>query len=181
MKFKYKPLLVLLIIVPILSACVNNLSFDDINLQTEPIFNTPLVSFELDQLDFYDIDNSVEIETVTDITNIEFFESSTFQNDLLRFDLIVQVSKNFERIFTIKIDFLDENDNTAFSVPLMVFEQTRTLLDARTNIDVSDFPGILDTSKVKVSIRIVPGAAAVDPDIEKKFGFKSVGVFYFRL
>ena len=51
MKLKYKPL-VLLFIVTFLSSCVNNLDFDQINLDHTPIINAPLVFFEATQNDF---------------------------------------------------------------------------------------------------------------------------------
>lgn len=181
MKFKYKSL-VLLFIATLLSGCLNNIDFDQVNLDIEPVINVPLVSFELDQLDFFDVDNSIEIETVTDISDLEIFESSTFQNDLLRFDAIFQMSKDFERIFTVNIDFLDVNDNITFSTATMVLLNTRTRLDARVNINVSEFPLILNTSKVRIRIRLIPGVSTIiDPDVARKFEFKSVGVFYLRL
>ena len=180
MKFKYKSL-VLLFIATLLSGCLNNIDFDQVNLDIEPIINTPLVSFELDQLDFYDVDNSIEIETVTDISGLEIFESSTFQNDLIRFDATFEISKNFQRVFNVNVDFLDVNDNITFSTDTYALGVNLDILISRINLDVNDFPDILNTSKVRIRVRLLPSTVTIDPDVTRKFEFRSSGVFYLRL
>jgi hypothetical protein len=180
MKFKYKSL-VLLFIATLLSGCLNNISFDDVNLDVEPILNVPLVSLELDQLDFFDVDNSIEITTVADITDLEIFKSSTFQNDLLRIDFTLQISKNFERTFIAEVDFLDVNDNVTYSPDIVIIQENQDIVEVEPIAIVSQTPEILNTVKLRVTIRLTPGTNTIDPDIAKKFKFKSAGLFYLRL
>jgi len=75
MRIRYTPLIILFIL-PLFNSCLDNADFDQINFDIEPIVEVPLVFFELNQLDFLDDTGTVEIQTVTDLTDIDFFESS---------------------------------------------------------------------------------------------------------
>jgi hypothetical protein len=100
---------------------------------------------------------------------------------LIRFDAIFQISKDFQRIFNVNVDFLDVNDNITFSTATLFLGAGQSVLDARVNINVSEFPLILNTTKVRIRVKLIPAVATIDPDVAQKIDFKSVGVFYLRL
>ena len=81
MRFKCNPL-ILLLLLPLFSSCVNNADFDQINLDVEPRVVFPLVFFELNQLDFIDDVTNAELTFVSDVTDVEVFQSSTIRDNL---------------------------------------------------------------------------------------------------
>ena len=177
MKFKFKPL-ILFLIVPFFFSCTDNLDFDQINLDIEPIFDTPLVFFELDQNDFFDEDNGVEIQVVTDITDLTVLESSTVRENLGRVDLFFEVSNQFDRFFRVEVDFLDTNDNITFSFDPLFIRPGQTDFSLNQNVIISDNPNFLNSSRVRVTVNLSPSGVILDPDIPRIFRFKSAGRFY---
>lgn len=177
MRFKLHPL-ILLVILPFFNSCINNADFDQINVDVEPILEFPLVFFELDQLDFLDDTGTIEIAAVTDVTDIDVFTSSTVRDNLGRVDLIFQIRNRFERGFQVEVDFLDANDNVTYSFQNISVPDGLNFVEIRENIVVSQNPNILGTTKVRVIINLTASSVQLDPDIERSFEFRSVGVFY---
>lgn len=180
MRFKVKPL-ILLAIFSLFNSCINNADFDQINLDIEPIMNIPMVYFELDQLDFFDIDNNQEIEFRTDITDLDIFQSSTVRSNLYRLDLNYNIEKDFIRTVTFFVDFLDDNDNITFSFVPIGLNPAINDISATQVLDTEANPQIFATTKVRVTVRLSPGTAQLDPDVERFIKFRSLGVFYLRI
>ena len=86
MKLKH-PILIFLLIQAFLLSCVNNADFDQINIDAEPVFDVPLIFFELDQLDFINDTDGTEILTVSDTTDLEIFQSSAVRDNLVRLEI----------------------------------------------------------------------------------------------
>jgi len=181
MRFKLKPL-ILLTILSLFSSCVNNADFNQINLDIEPVMNVPLVYFELDQLDFFDIDTNTEIEFRTDVTDFDVFQSSTIRSNLYRFVLEYTIEKDFDdRGITFFVDFLDVNDNITFSFdPIALNPGVNELIEAEI-LDADLNPQIFNTTKARVTVRLGPGSAPLDPDEERFIKFRSTGLFYLRI
>jgi len=177
MRFKLKPL-ILLFILPFFISCVDNADFDQINLDIDPIINTPLVYFELDQLDFLE-DTGAERITVSDITDVDIFQSTTIRDNLERMDLIINIRKDFPRGFRVDVTLLDDNLNPTYEFGDILFSSTTTEVDFRENVDVIANPGVLNTTKMLVELSLLgTSGTPIDADVEWELEFRSVGVFY---
>ena len=86
MKFKLVPLQILFCVALFIS-CSDNLNFDNTNLVLEPVVNTPIVYFELNQNNFLDEFNQ-EISVVSDITVFRILETTILKFYTLRKNLI---------------------------------------------------------------------------------------------
>ena len=179
MRFKCNPL-ILLLLLPLFSSCVNNADFDQINLDIEPRVITPLVFFELNQLDFIDDVTNAELAFVSDVTDVEIFQSSTVRDNLFRIDLKYEVRKNFNRGFIFNMLFLDDNDNVTFNFEPIGIPSGLSAVDFSQVVDTGANPQIFNTTKIQVTISITAGAP-LDPDVEETLSFKSTGQFYLRL
>lgn len=177
MRFKLKPL-ILLFILPLFISCVDNADFDQINLDLDPVVNAPLVYFELDQLDFLE-DTGAEILSVSDITDIDVFQTSTVRNNLERFDLVINIQKDFPRGFRIKVTLMDDNLNPLYEFGDILFSSTREEVDFRENVDVLGNPAVLNTTKMLVELELLgTSGTPITSDVEWEIEFRSVGVFY---
>ncbi len=180
MRKRYTPF-ILLFILPLFNSCVVNADFDQINLDIEPEFSTPLVYFELNQLDFLDDTGTIEIESISDLTDLEIFQSTTVRDNLIRVDFQFEIRNTFDRRFVAEMELLSANDDVVFAFnPLFVQESEQTFF-SRQEIIISENPNILNTRKARVKITLVPVSTSLDPDVERKLEFRSTGEFFLRL
>ena len=74
-----------------LISCTDNLNFDEINLNVEPVLTAPLIYFDLDQNDFFDYTSDTEIPLITDASDFRVFKSSAIRNDVFKVVLILKL------------------------------------------------------------------------------------------
>ncbi len=177
MKFKYNPLLILLFTV-LLSSCVNNLKFDQIELDIDPVSEFPLVFFELNQNDFFDVTTSTEVDIFAGISDIEVLESSVIRDNLLRADLRFEVVNRFDRNFTVDVEFLDTNNMVTFTFDRLFIAPGATNFSAIQNVIIADTPAFLNSSQIRVTVRLTPSTTILDPNIPRTFDFKSAATLY---
>ena len=179
MKLK-PPILIFLLIQAFLLSCVNNADFDQINIDAEPVFDVPLIFFELDQLDFINDTDGTEILTVSDITDLEIFHSSAVRDNLVRLEIRYDIVKNFNREFNFTIKLLNGNGNNVYEFSPAVMSEVQDTLQLTEVINVSTYPEVLNTRKTSVTVSITPSPNALDPDVQQKLRFRSIGRCYFR-
>lgn len=178
---KLTPLvLILLLIQSFLLSCVNNADFDQINIDAEPEFDVPLIFFELDQLDFINDTDGTENLTISDITDLEVFQSSAVQDNLVRIEIRYDIVKNFNREFNFTIKLLNGNGNSIYEFSPAVMSKTQETLQLTEVIKVSTHPEVLNTRKTSVTVSITPSPNALDPDVQQILRFRSIGRCYFR-
>ena len=161
-----------------LISCTDNLNFDEINLNVDPVITAPLVYFELDQNDFFDEDNSVEITTVADISDFTTLQSSVVQDNLTQAVFNVEVENRFDRSFRIEVDLLDDNNNITYSFTDYVIAAGNLNYTSTTRIYPQSSPGFLNSTRINVVVSILSSPNQLDPDIPKTIKFKSAGIYY---
>ena len=177
MKFTSKPL-VLLFMLAFLSSCVDNLDFDQVDLDIDPIFTSPLVFLELDQNDFFDADNSVEITTVADISDFTTLQSSVVQDNLTQAVLNIEAENRFDRSFLIEVDLLDDDNNVTYSFADYLITANDLNYTATTRIFPQSTPDFLNSTRMNIVVTILPSSNQLDPNIPKTLNFKSAGIYY---
>ena len=100
-----------------LISCTDNLNFDEINLNVEPVLTAPLIYFDLDQNDFFDYTSDTEIPLITDASDFRVFKSSAIRNDVFKVVFDFEIENRFDRSFEINIVFYDGNDNITRTIP----------------------------------------------------------------
>ena len=177
MKFTSKPL-VLLFMLAFLSSCVDNLDFDQVDLDIDPIFTSPLVFLELDQNDFFDADNSVEITTVADISDFTTLQSSVVQDNLTQAVFNIEAENRFDRSFLIEVDLLDDDNNVTYSFADYLITANDLNYTATTRIFPQSTPDFLNSTRMNIVVTILPSSNQLDPNIPKTLKFKSAGIYY---
>jgi hypothetical protein len=181
MRLKRNPLL-LLFLLPFLNSCISNADFDQLDLNAEPIVSFPLVFFELNQLDFLDETGTIELEAASDVSDLDFFESDTFREDLLRADFLFEVKNSFNRSFFINIELLDINNNPTYTFNQIALQPLMPdFVEFRENIIIADHPNVVNTRRVKVTAILTTGSTILDPDVAQRLEFKSSGIFYLKI
>ena len=102
LKLKLIPLKIIICIAFFIS-CTDNLNFDNINLDIEPEYTSPLVFFKLDQRDFLD-ENNQEISVVSDITDFRVLDNAVLKENLVELAIDFEIENGFNRSFL--VDFI---------------------------------------------------------------------------
>jgi len=161
-----------------LSSCVDNLDFDQVDLDIAPIFTSPLVFLELDQNDFFDADNSVEITTVADISDFTTLQSSVVQDNLTQAVFNIEAENRFDRSFLIEVDLLDDDNNVTYSFADYLITANDLNYTATTRIFPQSTPDFLNSTRMNIVVTILPSSNQLDPNIPKTLKFKSAGIYY---
>ena len=158
-------------------SCTDNLTFDQISLDIEPIVNVPIAYFELDQNDFFD-DDDIEITSITDTAVFRVLESTTVQENLIKAVIDFEIINRFDRSFVVIIDFLDSNGVITHSISDLNIAVGDLNYSATRTIIVENSPEFLNSRKVRVKINLFPSPNVLDPTISKTLVFRSAGTFY---
>ena len=180
MKFKFTSLVILFTTIFLFSSCTDELDFNQ-EFQLEPIVELPLAFSELNQNDFFDEVNLVEIISITDVVDFTLFESSTARNNLTRIDVLLEASNEFDRVFIISVDFLDVNDNITHSLTDIVIRSGDRAFSSTQQIPIRTNQIFLNSRKIRYTINLLPTTSTLDPNIPRVFEFKSAGTFYFNI
>lgn len=160
-------------------SCTDNLNFDNINLDLEPIVSSPIVYFELNQNNFID-ENDQEISVVSDITVFRILETTIFKENLVELKIDFEVENGFNRMFIVKIIFLDDDDNITHTVDEFTIEAGDLNYTATRTILIESTPEFLNSTRFRADVILPPSSTNLNPAIEKVFKFRSSGTFYLR-
>ncbi len=162
-------------------ACVDNLDFDQIEYSATPIYNAPIISFDLTQNNFIDVTTNTDIPIVSDEADFTYLDSSLIRDNLEKVELNFEVNNQFDnRVFSLFIEFLDENNNATHPVINFVVQPNQLLVPPIETILIANNSDFLRTKRVRVRIEMSTGSTPLSPTIIQNLSFKSAGTFYVR-
>ena len=164
-----------------LISCTDNLNYDEINLNVDPILTAPLIYFELNQDDFYNSTTATEIPMITDTSDFRVFKSSAIRNDLIKAVFDFEIENRFDRSFEVNIVFFDGNDNITRTIPSFNIGAQDLNYVASDSIDVAASSIFLTSRKVSVEVKLNPSSTQIDPNIYQLIKFKSTGTFHLSI
>ena len=164
-----------------LISCTDNLNFDEINLNVDPILTAPLIYFELNQDDFYNSTTATEIPLITDTSDFRVFKSSAIRNDVFKVVFDFEIENRFDRSFEVNIVFFDGNDNITRTIPSFNIGAQDLNYVASDSIDVAASSIFLTSRKVSVEVKLNPSSTQIDPNIYQIIKFKSTGTFHLSI
>jgi len=164
-----------------LISCTDNLNFDEINLNVDPILTAHLIYFELNQDDFYNSTTATEIPLITDTSDFRVFKSSAIRNDVFKVVFDFEIENRFDRSFEVNIVFFDGNDNITRTIPSFNIGAQDLNYVASDSIDVAASSIFLTSRKVSVEVKLNPSSTQIDPNIYQLIKFKSTGTFHLSI
>ena len=181
-KLKSTPMFSIFILM--LSSCFKHVDFNQIeDFSAKPIFESSLVYFTLNQIDFFDVVNSVEVVApIDDTSGFTILKSKFVKDNLIETELNFEVNNQFDRRFTVNITFLDDNDVETHRFNPMIVTKNNQSFKQKEIIIIAGNEQFLLSTKVRVSIELSPSTdgSVLDPNIEQKLEFKSSGIFYLK-
>jgi hypothetical protein len=181
-KLKIPPLFLFFILI--FSSCVKQLDFSQIeDFSAKPIFESSLVHLTADQIDFFDLVNSVEIPQTLYLTDFTILNSKFVRDNLIRAEFNIEFNNYFDRQFTVNVIFLDQNDIETHTFNPIIIGNKNQIFSQKEIINISGNTAFLSSTKVWVSVELLPSSngSVLDPNIEQKLEFKSSGIFYLEI
>lgn len=173
-----------LFILWMISSCVKHVDFNQVeDFSVEPVIKSSLVYFTLNQINFFDVVNSVEVVTpIDDVSGFTLLKNSFIRNNLLRAKLEFQINNQFDRRFTVNIQFLDDNNLPTHTFDPFIVTANNPSFKQIEEIEVANNQSFLSSTKVKVSIELSPSSngSTIDPNQEQTLEFKSAGTFFLK-
>ena len=141
-------------------SCVKHVDFSQVeDFSAEPIIETSLVYYTLNQVDFFDVVNSVEVVTpITDTSGFTVLKSKFVNENLIRAELNFDVNNQFNRRFTVNIVFLDDNDIETHKFNPIIVTENDNNFNHKESINISNNQLFLSSTKVSVSIELSPSS-----------------------
>ena len=163
------------------SSCIDNLDFNQIEYSATPIYNSPIVFFDLTQSDFIDSTTNTDILRVEDETDFTYLETSFIRDNLERVELNFEVNNQFSnRSFSFSFEFLDENNNPTHPVINFTVNPNELLVPQINPIIVANNQGFLTTRRIRVQIVMSASTTPLNPTVIQNLSFKSTGTYYVR-
>lgn len=172
----------LLLLCSMLSSCVDDISFDQIDTLTiTPVVATALINANITQNDL--VINGSEVGTISQTTVVSVFNNNIVRNDLDRIVFRFEVDNQFNRDFRVDVVFLDDNDNSTNNDIVLNIDANTINYIQENEIVISANPEFLDTRKIQVRVTLLPSSdgSSIDTNIPASFIFKSAGTFYFSI
>ncbi|MBC2844524.1 hypothetical protein [Winogradskyella flava] len=181
----YFPLFIL-VIISLATSCVKDVDFD----QAEDVVLTPVITSsalftEVEASRFSE--NGMELETVRDsIANIEIFTDQFVIDNLVKVELVFEVSNSINRTFGLQIEFLNEADElqNEFSFDALPSPSGNDVLTEFTAVFEDESLEALKTSqKMVITLSLYPSTDGtfLNENSTGKIGLKSKGLFYFNI
>ena len=171
-----------LFLLVVFVSCINNLNFDDADLNLRPIYNSPLVNFTLDQNDFFDEVNNIDILEINGIIgDFDFLQSQRLEDQLIRVEFYIEIQNEFDRNFEVTLSFLDEFDNVTLVYAPILITANQDNFTTTLEVFLANDPQFLNSRKLNVNVRMSASSNPIDPSIQTEFDFKSTGTYYLNL
>tara|TARA_R110002124_G_scaffold86577_6_gene223736 strand:+ start:1982 stop:2536 length:555 start_codon:yes stop_codon:yes gene_type:complete len=176
---------IFLIFIFLFSSCVKYVDFEQIeDLTVEPVFTSSLVYFTLDQVTFFDRINSVEVITpISKTSKFLSLNSSFVKNNLIKLELEFEISNQFDRDFTINVEFLDDNNTRTHRFNTFNVDANNLNYAQKEVINIINNQLFLSSTKIRVSVQLSPSnnGAVINPNVVKNLVFKTAGTFFLKL
>lgn len=164
----------------VITSCVNNLDFSQIeDYSISPEYTVSLTYFTISPPQFFD-QAGVQLPERSDITDFRVFENSYARDNLLKLDFYVEIKNEFDRDLTLQISFLDDNMNVTHRFNDLKVKANNLNYKFDETIEVRINPNIKSTTKFRVVI-IDNSAKPLDASAKTEFEFKSSVKIYMNV
>lgn len=164
----------------VITSCVNNLDFSQIEeYSISPEYTVSLTYFTISPPQFFN-QAGLQLPEISDITDFRGLENSYARDKLLKLDFNVEIKNEFDRDLTIQISFLDDNMNVTHRFNDLKVNANNLNYTFDETIEVSTNPNIKTTTKIKVLI-LDNSAVPLDASAKTEFEFKSSVKIYMNV
>ncbi len=146
-----------------------------LDLNTGNQVSASLVSLDVSLPDFTDVDN-LPFTTFDFDTPLDVFNNSIIQSNLGKVEVHFEIENTFNRDFEFLFEFVDNNNNVTYSIPIILDRTSKTVFDEL--IEGVDLKNLKKSKNAKVHV-VVLNATTIDNTPGAFINLKSSVTFFF--
>lgn len=160
-------------------SCSESLDFNQLdNYNLKPIFTSSLTYFKVTPAKFFDSSGTIQKNSITEITNFDVLKNQFIKDNLIEFDLNVEVNNEFDRNVTINVEFLNSNNFPVYTFSSIFIKRKQLNFKYLEKIYITPNSIILNTQKIKITAELENTGIQMDVNDPSEFEFKSSLTFY---
>ena len=173
----------------VLGACFSCIKDTDFNQSTSitliPIMEVNLVEIQETADSFLDA-SEAEMQLISDLIVLDVFSSNFINDNLIKTELVFEVTNSLNKAFQIKMDFYDTADTLQHSFSIDIDNSPTNSPLITEYVEVFENMSLLalkSTSKLDITISLAssPTGSVLTPDSEGSIRLTSKGVFYLKI
>ena len=182
-RFFKKKYLALIIVLVVCFSCIKDTDFD----QATPITLTPIMEVNLVEIQetspsFLD-SSGTEMPFISDLIVLDVLSSDFFNENLIKAELVFQVTNSLNKAFQIKMDFYDLADmlQHSFSIDIDNSPSHTFLVTEHTEVfEAMSLAALKASIKLDITITLVSNATSsvLTDDSDGSIALTSKGIFY---
>ena len=185
-RFIFKKILLLIVSVMISFSCVKDTDFD----QTDSLVLTPIVEVNLVEIqepaDTFLDDFGVEVLNISDLIVFDVFSSDFVDENLLKAELVYEVTNTLNKAFEFKMEFYDLSKTLQHTISFNIENSptNKPLVSEHTEVfDTSSLEALKQSSTLDITITLMssPTGSVLTTASKGMIALKSKGVFYLQL
>lgn len=165
----------------LMSSCVNNLDFNQINeVSNTPVFMSSLIYFTVVEDHFLDSSGLLTGLTITDVSEFKVFENEDISKNLQAIDLSIEIKNEFNIQFVGQIQFLDDNDVLKYELTTLNINPNQLNFSYLEKVEINTNQSLLEARKIKVIIHLPTGTSTLNAHENEELEFKSALTYYIK-
>ncbi|MAD96593.1 MAG: hypothetical protein CMB99_04620 [Flavobacteriaceae bacterium] len=160
-------------------SCVKDVDFDQTNgFVLSPVYRSAFTYFTATPAKFFDPSGTVQQNSISDVGRIDFFQNPTVAETLIQMDFLVEARNQFNRDFTITIEFQDDNGNPIYTLIPIIISANELNYTHTEVIDLRNNPQVFNTTQIVITAEVQDTGTPLNPSDTSEFEFESAIVFY---
>lgn len=182
----FKKILAIIILLGVCFSCIKDTDFEQSDtLVITPIMEVNLVKAQETPDSFLDASGS-EVPFISDLVVLEVFTSDFIVENLIKAELVFEITNSINKAFQIKMDFYDTADTLQHSFSIDIDNSPTNSPLITEYVEVFENMSLLalkSTSKLDITISLAssPTGSVLTPDSEGSIRLTSKGVFYLKI
>tara|TARA_R110000765_G_scaffold380889_1_gene472080 strand:+ start:728 stop:1273 length:546 start_codon:yes stop_codon:yes gene_type:complete len=157
----------------LLSSCYESLDFNQVDeYVSKPVFTSALTYFTLVPTQFFD-SNGNQKNSISDITSFYGFQNTYVKDNLVKLEFNAEIKNEFDREVAIQIDLLNKNNAVTYAFEPIIVESGDLNYLFFKEIEIASNQNILNTEKVRITVRIDDTGTPMNANVTSGFVFKS--------
>lgn len=160
-------------------SCADNLDFDQINdYNATPVITSSLAYFTILPSQFFDATGTPSNSEIIDESEIRVFDNDFVKDKVVKIDFNVEIKNEFDRSFSIQIDFLNDNRVITHRLNELNINANDLAFKDMQTVEISSNLNIKNTTRIRITIKIENSATPINPADTSEFEFKSSATIY---
>jgi hypothetical protein len=158
----------------ICTSCYESLDFNQLDHYLEkPVLTSSFIYFNALPKQFFDASGMVQKNTISEAIDFQIFENGFIKENVVEMDFNIEIENQFDREVKVYIEFINKNGLVIYTFAPIEVASNNLDYKFLEQIVISENPGILNVSKIKLTLELEETGVQMNPNNTNEFKFKS--------